>query len=36
MIKDLLKNTNVYAAENNFEGKAGLFTKPSDIHEDAD
>lgn len=32
----LTKSNNVYAAETNLEGQAGLFTKPSDIHEDAD
>lgn len=32
----LVKNTSVYAAEINLEGQQGLFTKPSDIHEDSD
>ena len=32
----LVKNTNVYAAETNLESETGVFTKPRDIHEDAD
>ena len=32
----LVKNMSVYAAEINLEGQQGLFTKPSDIHEDSD
>lgn len=32
----LVKNAQVYAAETNLETETGAFTKPSDIHEDAD
>lgn len=32
----LVKNAQVYAAETNLETETGAFTKPGDIHEDAD